>query len=228
MAIPLILAMTGAEIRKFPPLPAKIAWLACHFSSSEPGLSNLPTALPPGSTLIVDDQLPVCDHDPDRILTQLSAVSPERVLLDFQRPPSPQAVAIAQALVQAAPCPMAVTPPFGDGLSCPVFLPPVPPHVPIVDYLHPWASREIWLELALDATEINVTAAGSTVTSLLHAEPKENAHTDRMLHCHYKITQEPDSLRFYCYRTREDITKLLDAPLPPNLTHALGLFQELG
>ena len=96
------------------------------------------------------------------------------------------------------------------------------------EYLEPWHSREIWLELALDASEITITADGCVTHACPHAGNHPDAHSDSMLHCHYKITKGADSIGFYCYRTPDDIAELLCSPLPPNVTHTVGLYQELG
>lgn len=227
MAIPLILAMTGAEIQKNTAFPQNIAYLSCHFSPTDPGLSNLPPALPPNTTVILDDRFPITNHAPEEIVHQLSALNPDSLLLDFQRLPTSEAQRMAGAIVQAHLCPVAVAQPYAESLDCPIFLPPVPLCIPLDEYLRPWRNRQIWLELALDALEITVTAEGSTFTSLPHAQPQENTHVDRQLHCHYKISQSEDALRFYLYRTPDDIAALLEAPCP-NVTQTIGLFQELG
>lgn len=228
MAIHTILAMTGPEIKNCAVLPSKIAWMACHFSPNDAGISNLPQGLPESSMVILSDEHPFKDHDPERIIHQLSALKPKEVLLDFQRPPTSQTAALARALVQALPCPVGVPPPYAEGLDCPVFLPPVPPHIPLGDHLLPWQNREIWLETALDASEITVTAQGSSTRNSPFAAPVENPHRDTSLHCHYSIREEPNTLRFYLYRTREDVSDLLNFSNFPNIKYALALFQELG
>ena len=71
MAIPLYLAMTAREFRICKTVPANMAWMACHFSPYGTGLSNLPTSLPPGSMIILNDRTPICGHDPELIAAQL-------------------------------------------------------------------------------------------------------------------------------------------------------------
>lgn len=227
MGAPMFLAMTADEIRDISPLPEKIAYLGSHFSLKKPELEGLPESLPPGCGLILDDRNPIPEIEPIHIVNQLSSFHPAFVLLDFQRPPKENSTKLAAAFSRLN-CPVPMPPEFAKDLNVPVFLSPVPPHVPIQAHLEPWTHREIWLELALDAVQITVTAQGSRNTSFPHAEPPGNNHKDSMLHCHYKITQQPDALHFYCYRTREDIDALLRTPLPPNVTHTIGLFQELG
>ena len=223
----MFLAMTEEEIQSISPLPSNFAYLGCHFSPAASELTGLPPVLPPGCGIILDDRYPIPDTDPDAVAKMLSKHKPQFVLLDFQHPPTDAAMKLAAALVKL-PCPVPMPPAYGQNLTCPLFLPPVLPHVSILEYLEPWQHREIWLELALDAIQIEITAQGSRITHFPHAQPQEQAHTDRMLHCHYKITRREDALSFYCYRTREDITALLHSPLPANVTHTIGLFRELG
>ena len=154
MAMEPFLAMTAAEIRNISVLPGKIAWMACHFSPYGPGLSNLPKMLPDGSVLMVDDVTPPHRHDPVYVAEQLIGCVEKwkcsSVLLDFQRAGCKETMAIAESLVKALPCPTVVSEIYARDLDCPVFLPPVPPSVPIEEHLVPWKDREIWLELGLD------------------------------------------------------------------------------
>ena len=221
----MFLAMTAEEIKATSPLPDNIVLLGCHFSPSAPILHGLPPTLMPGQGLILDDRTPIPEVDPSPILKQLSQLAPAFLLLDFQRPPTEPARKLAAALA-ALPFPTPMPPAYAKP-DQPIFLPPVPAHVPIADYITPWSHREIWLELALDGVQISITPQGSKITPIAHAEPAEKYHTDSMLHCHYSITPGADSLEFYCYRTREDITSLLNTPLPPNITHTIGLYHEL-
>ena len=222
----MFLAMTEEEICSTSPLPDSIAFLGCHFSPTTHQLSGLPTALPPDCGIILDDRCAIPDADTDQIAAQLSALKPAFILMDFQRPPTEASAKLAAALTKLD-CPIPMPPAYGKDLPCPLFLPPVPPHIPIAEYLKKWTNREIWLELALDAVQITITPQGSEIAPFPHARPAEKPHNDSMLHCHYKITQRTDALTFYCYRTKEDICTMLQSPLPPNVTHTIGLFQEL-
>ena len=232
MAIPLFLAMTGAEINKKAALLPLISWMTCHFSPYGTGLSNLPESIPPGSMIIVNDRTPVCGHDPVLIAQQLTdlieASQCGSILLDFQRPDEPQTAAIAKEIVQALPCPIGVSEPYAHGMKCAVFLPPVPPQMPLTEYIAPWKDREVWLEAALDAAVITVTEKGSTITPLPSAELAEKPHHDSVLHCHYHIKADNNRVQFFLHRTREDLAALLTAAEDTNITKAIGLFQELG
>ena len=153
MALPLYLALTAAEMAGNPH-PDNLTYMACHFSSGGKGLSNLPNVLPPGAILILDDSTPMDGHDPDLIGKQLKDLVQkfrcESLLLDFQRPKNNEQQALAKMLSSTLPCPVGVSEPYAKGLSCPVFLPPVPPDMSPSRHLAPWQGREIWLEAALD------------------------------------------------------------------------------
>lgn len=227
MAIPIIPAMTDSEMAICENLTSKIAWLGCQFASEDTGLSHLPQWLPNKTMLILTDEQPFADHKAEHIIQQLSSLRPAEVLLDFQRPPTPETIDLARSLVQALPCPVGVPPAYATDLDCPVFLPPVPLHVPPTEYLQPWLQRQIWLEVALDATEITITPEGSTVKMLPFASPAPEAHRDDTLCCHYSISCEEAALRFYLYRTQEDLFELLDTVNHSSVKYAIALFQEL-
>lgn len=231
MAIPMFLAMTGAEWMENQDISARTAWMACHFSPYGTGLSNRPERLPPGSMLILNDRTPICGHDPELIATQLTEIvtklSCDSLLLDFQRPNEPETDRIVDAVLDRCPCPVAVTEYYAGGRSCPIFLPPAPPNIPVIDYLAQWQSREIWLEAALDGVQITVTSDGAHSAPLPPPEPGGNAHADETLHCHYEISIRPDRVQFHLYRTPEDIPDLLNAAKNWGVTRAVGLFQEL-
>lgn len=232
MAIPLFLAMTGAELQKNGPFPSNIAWMACHFSAYGTGISNAPEDLEPGSMVILNDRTPICGHDPERVADQMAQLA-ERVhagaiLLDFQRPDMPEAAAIASLVVQRCPCPVGVTEYYAHNLDCPVFLSPVPPHVPLAQHLEAWQGREVWLEIALDGTEILVSPEGCTYTPCPFSTPAERSHLDAQLHCHYEIVTAPEQICFRLFRTVEDLDSLVDAAAQMGVTRAVGLYQELG
>lgn len=228
MVFPGYLAMTGAEIAQNPALPRKIAWMACHFSPYGAGLSNCPESLPPGSMVIVNDRTPIGGHDPDRIVGQLGQVIEKlncgRILLDFQRPGSPETAEVVQALVRKLPCPVGVSEPYAEGLPCPVFLPPVPLTCPLSDYLAPWQGREIWLEAALNGEVVTVTEEGASFAPITQIYPADGFENEA-LRCHYRITAEADSVRFNLWRTEEDLAVLVQ---DTHIRLAVGLYQELG
>ena len=126
-----------------------------------------------------------------------------------------------------SPAPWACPRFTGGGLTCPVFLPPVPPDVNLADYLAPWQGREIWLELALDGEAITLTPSGAITAPLPPAAQLLGGHRDEKLHCHYQIHTDADSARFTLFRTPEDLDELLIEGEALGVTRAVGLYQEL-
>ena len=230
MALPLYLAMTAAEIQEISSIPSPLAYMACHFSPYSTGLSNFPPPLPQGSLLILNDRTPIHGHDWGQIREELDAIVETQqcsaLLLDFQRPGFEELRNLASLLTRSFPCPVAVSEAYAQGLPCPVFLPPVPPDVPISEYLQPWDGREIWLEAALDAIEITITPLGYKAAP---GYPHQNGtiFPQDALHCHYHVTVEPDQAVFSLFRTREDLDALLTEAEILGVNRAIGLWQEL-
>jgi len=229
MKIRRYLAMTAAEIASFP-LPQEVcAWMACHFSPYGTGLSNLPPALPRGALLILNDRIPICGHDPERIAAQLrqtvEALSCSGVLLDFQQE-HPELLPLAEYLTTVLPCPAAVSDRYATKLDCPVFLSPCPHHASLAEHLFPWAGREIWLDLAVDAEVLTLTGTGATIIPLPLGELPTDGHQEEGLHCHYSIETEADVARFTLWRTREDLDALAQEAENLGVTALIGLYQE--
>lgn len=231
MAIIPYLAMTGAEQRLISQYPPHMAWMACHFSPYATGLSNLPEELPEGAMLILNDITPIHSHDPEVICRQLQECVEQlgcsSVLLDFQRPGYSQTQELARYLVQHLPCPMAISTCYAQELSCPVFLPSVPCHVPLEEAITPWKGRELWLEIAPGAELLELTEAGCQITQLTSTETYEAGHYEAQLHCHYRIQLAEDRARFFLWRTKEDLDAQLEAAKQLGITTAVGLWQEL-
>lgn len=231
MAIAPFLAMTAAEMFAASSLPHKIAWMACHFSPYGLGLSNLPQKLPPGSLLVVDDIIPPHGHDSVLIAKQLAQCVETLqccgILLDFQREDSWETSALAKHLVQALPYPAVVSEPYAGNLECPVFLPPVPPSVPLETYIRPWIKREIWLELGLEGELLTLTENGCEILPLPYPDPEGNGFADETLHCHHTIKTEKKTARFTLWRSKEDMGRLLTEAEALGIAGAVGLYQEL-
>ena len=230
MAIAPFLAVTAAEMREDPVFPSKTAWLGCQFSSWNPGLCNFPKALPPESLLILTDQFPFENHDPELILHQLQdqliRLSCCALLLDFQKPEIDALASLIELLAEALPCPVIVSACYGQGLECPVFLPPVPPSVSLNDWLSPWLGREIWLELALDGEFITITDRGSDITPLPYGWDGDG-FSDNLLNCHYRIQQNADAVTVTLWRTRADLTALIDQAEALGVSAFVGWNREL-
>lgn len=210
MPFKFFLAQTAAEIMQPLPTNAKKAWMACHFSPYGTGLSNLPDHLPEGSMVIVNDLMPVAGHDPERIARQLKEIVQvcqcSRVLLDFQRSGEGRTADIAKAIVQALPCLVGVSEVYAKGLACPVFLPPLPLHMPLQDYIVPWQGRPVWLEIMPDCAAYTITEDGCKKASCEAAGAFP--HFDERACCRYRIEDMEEAVHFTLRRGFEELALL--------------------
>lgn len=230
MAFVLYLAMTAAEFHTDSPLPCPTAWMACHFSPYGTALSNLPSALPKGSLLILNDRTPVFGHNPERIAQQLAETAEQfecsGILLDFQRPDEERTGSIAEAIA-ALPYPVAVTPQYAEKLDCAVFLPPPPMTTPLKTHLAPWQGRKIWLEAAMEKQCVRVDKTGSKALPW-DGDPLPCPHTDEALHCTYRIEVHSDHIDFFLRRDEAQLRALLEEGEQLGISRFVGLYQQLG
>lgn len=230
MAIPQYLAMTGAEFRQSDSLPQQIGWMACHFSPYSTGLSNLPPTLPPDSLLILNDRIPMGGRQDFAFIAQeLTQCLEENrccgLLLDFQCRDIPQNAALADYLVRNLSAQVIVSAMYAKNLSCPVFLPPVPPDRPVDTCLADWQGREVWLELSLRPEQLVLTQAGAADSPEEIPVP-EGGFSHETLCCHYCIRRAADSVTFTLWRTPEDNKALLKKAEGLGVVGAVGLFQQ--
>ncbi len=182
--------------------------------------------------VIVNDRTPVDQHDPEVILQQLRTLAdtckPAYFLLDFQRPGQAQTAQITRVLAEQLPCPVGVSEPYAEGLSCPVFLPPPPLHKPLKEYLNTWQGRQIWLEAALIAQTVKVTEKGSNFEPAQVAKLPEPFFCEEDLHCHYHIDCKPDAAVFTLQRNKAQLENMLEEAEALGVELAIGLYQQLG
>ena len=232
MPIAHYLAMTAAEMAGNSAFPRHAAWMACHFSPSGVGLSNLPNWLPPDCLLILDDSTPIHDHDPERIASELSGCMEKfqcaGLLLDFQRPGEAQTRELTAHLCEALPSPVVVSDVYAEELDCPVFLSPVAPDETMASRLALWRGREIWLDTTMEGLEIVLTEKGAKSATLPHQKYPDCGLEDRLLHCHYRISLSENSAVFTLWRTKSDISAQLEEAEALGVTAAVGLYQEFG
>lgn len=226
MPIPIYLAMTSAEFYHCDPIPEKVAWMACHFSPYGTGLSNLPPALPEGSLLILNDRMPPTDHDPALVADTLAQVARQHrcagILLDLQQPGQTLTTQIAEAVCNAAPCPVAVTEYYCQGLDCAVFLSP-PLHIPLAEYLASWQGRDIWLEGAVEDLAYVITQTGCHKEPL-PCPPADLPHEAPGAFSRYHIVVEAEAVRFSFRRSREDVAQMATQAQAQCM---VGLYQQL-
>jgi len=225
-------AMTAAEFQSATHLPARFAWMACHFSCYSTGLTNLPQTLPQNSMVIVNDRTPVHGHDPEVIARQLCELyeqqKPACFLLDLQRIENQETREIVKTLINALPCPVGVSLPYAEGLNCPVFLPPPAIDCPLKAHLEPWSQREIWLEVAVDAQTATVTEAGCIFAPVSPVPLEEPFAFDKEVYCHYRIDQKPDAVVISLLRGKDALQTMLPEAFHLGITTAVGLYQQLG
>lgn len=224
MATGRYLAMQRAEFDEENSIPGQCAWMVCPVSPEWMS----PPPFPPGSLLILTDERIPVDADWAQICQAVRAMDCAGVVLDFQKSKTEQTVAFAARLVSALPCPVAVSEVYADGLDCPVFLSPCPHHTPLAEHLAPWQGREVWLDLAVDAEVITLTAEGAAISPLPLSACPENGHREETLHCHYSIETGADFARFTLWRTTEDLERLQQAAEALGIHTFVGLWQELG
>lgn len=224
MAIACYLAMTAAEFSACASLPPHIGWLSCHFSSSGPGLSNMPKALPQDSVLILDDSTPFHDHNADVILGQLQEAADtmqlRAILLDFQREKKPSVQDLVAVLQKELSCPVAAPPEYALN-DYPVFVAPCPLNRPLKKHLAPCQGRSVWLDISPLPARITLTPRGSHYEAL--KEIRNAPHWEPNLHCHYNIDIEDERIVFTLAR---DFESWLTEAEKLDVSAAIGLYQE--
>ena len=225
------LALTAGELYGDAPTTEKLAYMACHFSLYTTGLSNLPEALPAGSMLILNDQIPISGHDPLHIIDQLQKTveknSCDSLLLDFQRPGSEETAQLCRLLASQIQCPLGISHHYAGSIDSAVFLPPPPLDMPLGEYLIPWKGRKIWLEAALEAAEFTVTTDGCRVSSLPYTLSQEETFIEETLHCRYRCEVSDDAVHFFLYRTADQLDALLEEATTLGIEKSIGLYQQL-
>lgn len=223
------LAVTEGEMAEFQ--PQNPAYMACRFSPYSSGLTNLPSVLPPGSLLLLEDSTPIEGHDPQVAAAQLEEIihrfSPCALLLDFQNPVTAEGTKMVETLLQTLPCPVAVTEQYASSIGCSVFLSPPPVNKALQDHLASWQNREIFLEVTGDRQQFTVTEQGCSIAPLPAGAVYDTPRHDPKLHCHYHVEVFPGKAVFTLQRTKEDLLNMAQEALRLGVHSAVGLYQEL-
>ena len=211
-------------------MPERVAYMACRFSPSGVGLVNLPTSLPPGSLILLDDSMQIFGHRPEIVTSQLLEMaerfSPVGILLDFQRSVTQEAFAMAEAICKALPCPVAVSENYARDLGCAVFLSACPANVALEKYLAPW-KQGIYLEIAPGRMQTTVTEDGASTVYLPAGETESLGLYDEELCCHYKTEISANRAVFTLQRNKEDLEMLIGKAKDFGVVATVGLYQEL-
>ena len=231
MFLPIYLAITGQEFPLFTDFPSTLCYLACHFSASGIGLSNLPTVLSPGAIISIDDSTPIVNHNLSAVSRQINDLvekfQPCGILLDLQRPDNPYAPDMIEAIIHAASCPVAVSHIYAKDHNCAVFLPPLPFRMSVSEYLQPWIGKEIWLEVGSDKEIAIITEKGLCTERVYSIPDNCNHFREPSLLCHYSTHIKPDHIALYFHRTAQDLEELQAQATELGVTKFLGLWQQL-
>ena len=232
MALPLYLAMTPSEMSSIEVFPNNFAYMAYHFSPYSQGLSNLPASLPKKAILILNDNFPCQGHCPslvaDQLKTALNTFHCESLLLDFQRPSTPETEQMVQTIVAGLTQPVVLPPAYTKDWDGPVFLPPCPLHMSLQEYLKPWKEREIWMEAALCQEDAVVTGNGTNFIPQFPSQGLNGGFFDESLCCNYRINSDEHSITFTLFDTNHSLEKKLSLAQALGVCRAIGLYQELG
>lgn len=223
MSIPLFLAMTATDFSFTRKKPEQLAWMSVHFSQSNGCLSNLPPSLPPGSLIILDDQIPWNDHDLERIcqcLTRLLVRDRSYgLLLDFEREPCQETLTLAKALTQCClgiGCRIAMPRSYlTEGAAC--FCPPIPCN-------ESWSEKDfsggpVWLDVTPTAVLAEISSKGVRIDPAdpheLNGWAKNNSvFRDPTLGCFYHSYREGECVRVSLFDTPQTVWDKLQSPDP--------------
>ena len=225
MGLSWYLAMTGAEIAGYD-ATEKAAWMSCHFSHTGTGLSNLPRQLPEDTLVILDDSVPLDNHDPEKIIAQLCQIpSMSGLLLDFQRPAHREIYALIDKLFHGLPCPVAVTECCARGTDCPVFL-SSPLNIPLEAAVCAWQGRALWLDIPFGSQRLPLTKDGCHTESITPAGQVQLPLWDEHLQCSYQIEIQPDRVHFTLHRAAGAVAAILEQADALGIQKAVSLRQE--
>lgn len=234
MSIPLFLAITAQEFPNLLSQPQKTAWMSVHFSSSGPGLSNLPHEIPQGSLIILDDQTPWSGHSIETVCREMVALllmtRAYGLLLDFERPVEPEVVLLSRALCQCCRevgCVMGAPESYAVNPDTAIFISPLPCQVPLERLRIP--GRKLWLDASPTAYQLHISAHSATGRS---AEPgyisagEPAAFTDQALCCQYRSWLSGDGIDVLLYHTTQTIEEMLEKSNADFIQLAVGLHRE--
>ena len=221
-------AMTAWELEFARKIPEQMAYMACHFSPYGTRLGNVPKALPEGAVLMVNDRIPVAGHDGRAISEQLGelveAFQVAAVVLDLQRPGVQETKEIAGRIVEALPCPVAVSDCYAEGLSGAVFLSPPELWTPVEDWLAPWAGREIWAEAVCQQAVVRITEDGSCYSEVPFGDEDWKLQEERFLS--WEVTKGDGVLSVGLRRGPEELKKWMEQAEKLGVKRFFGLYQQ--
>lgn len=236
MPIPIYFAMNRQELERCRTAPPNTAWMACHFSQADAGLSNLPPALPPGSILILNDRVPWSGNDAalctEQLLSTALRLQCAGLLLDFERVATPAVLHLAEVLQNAAgqagiPCaaPASYLASGGTLFHPPALCCAAP------GSLAPKSETPVWLDLTPTGCCVTVTENGASVAPanpelLAQSAGQAPIFRDCVRHCHYYSRVEGHAVQFFLYETPGDCMEKCQSSDTTHIALAVALYQE--
>ena len=234
MPIPFFLAIYAHDFPALPRLPPKVAWMSAHFSTSGPGMSNLPAKLPPGSLIILDDQTPWAGHSIETVCREMTAVLMRTeaygLLLDFERPPEEETLLLTNALGQCCRelgIPMGAPESYATDPGIAIFHSPLPCQIPPEVLCPP--GRAVWLDVSPTAFLAHIgpdSTTGNLTEDEVSFSDESQIFTDPALHCLYRSQPSDNGIDLLLYHTPQSITAMLETQELPGIQLALGLYRD--
>lgn len=175
----------------------------------------------PSDALVFDDRRTISKEVEaliGSILQAKEAIKAKRVILDFERRPTPTSLSFVKSLSDR--CPTAAPEAYCRGTKAePIFC-----YCPRLETFEAFSRRitapKAWLELRPVDDTIFYPISGTAPT-----EPSAGFFSD-VLQCHYKAESTPEGLKLQLYDTRESLLRRTMA-LCPHLSALIGLQSEL-
>lgn len=227
MDLSIYLAFASAELGAMHSYEGKTAWLGCQLSPYSSGITHHPASLTHCDMLILTDETPPGDHDAkiiaQELMAEASALSCEKILLDFQRKPSEESLQIVDSILKVSSLPVGVTAGYAKDFSCPVFLSPPPLWTPLSEHLEPWKDYEIWLEFAPESSRVTLTTEGCfySPSAPLATYPL----TSKQLHLDYKTELKETQVNIHLHRSISHMESWLLEAQALGVHSAIGLYQ---
>ncbi len=207
-----------------------IAWMACHFSPYETGLSNIPDNLPRDSMVILNDRTPPNGHDQGMIADQLNRLGDlfqiKRFLLDFQRENDPETISLVAFLTEKVIGSVAVTEKYAKHCNSPVFISCPLPHQTLSYSISKWKNRELWLELGTESEIITICKNDYNCDIFQELSLSEKDYIDTNLHCRYRTDVFDNCVRLTLERSEKELDLLMNEAEKLGIKIAVGLFQQ--
>ena len=230
MNLSIYMAFVAAESEAILRYKGKAAWLGYHLSAFDSGITPRPSFLDSCHMLVLTDETPLLHHDPQKVTSEICAEAKslgcEKILLDFQRPPTEKSLVLAKSILRSAPCAVGITECYANDTDCSVFLPSPPLWTPLQETIAPWKGRDIWLEIFPEDGCITITKKGGNYSP---SAPLENyPFCDNALCLSYSTEQYAQQVKVHLHRGITEMKAFLHLADSLGISAAIGLYQQFG